>query len=287
MLRYRPLLDINVRHGFYADASCPGLRFMPTPETQALVARMDAVVLTTPQGITVLAEDHCALNDLTEDHQALIWMMGSEDPAFPDYTAGLGQPRQSLLYFDAKHATSSLEDGHYLLRPVEAAAADVLGRPALQSTHSMSAVWGLGGYPCGVVRIPLSALSPRAAAPMRFVLRLAPRATVWKYCLVGAWTEPSLHVVDLAQEIEFAPAPTRRLVDGRAALVFRSNAAIALQQRPNARFQLRSRGDDGARAHARSDKVVVKRLPAAAPRHFSREVIGGASALVSEIFVHR
>ena len=63
-------------------------------------------------------------------------------------------------------------------------------------------------------------------------------------------------------------------------MAIRSRAPIALAQRSERRFQLRSRQRGG-------DKVLVKRLPVAAAQFLAREQIGGESRLVSEIHVHR
>jgi hypothetical protein len=131
--------------------------------------------------------------------------------------------------------------------------------------------------PLAVLRVPLAALPP---APLHYTVRLAARATVWKYCLHGEWPEPQLQVVDLASGVEFdEPAPDR-LDNGAPLLAIRSRAPIALAQRSERRFQLRSRQRGG-------DKVLVKRLPVAAAQFLAREQIGGESRLVSEIHVHR
>ena len=291
MTNYRCLLEIAVRHGYYAGEACEGLRFVPTPATRHLIERADGLVRVTPHGLVLLAaEDRAAdwLRDGAGQDETLAWSIRSADSAFAECTAHSGRPRQEAMLFDASNATPDTATGYERLHAREvastadrrllvAAAEDGLFDPAT-----------LRENPCALVRVPLRSLAADAAQPARFLIRFAPCAAVWKYCLVGDWPEPGLHVVDLAQQVDFEPVPARRLADGRASLAFRSTAPIALHQRPEERFQLRSRATppvDGA--GARAGKVLVKRLPAAAPRHFSREVIGGASALVSEIFVHR
>jgi hypothetical protein len=131
--------------------------------------------------------------------------------------------------------------------------------------------------PLALLRVPLALVPP---APLIYTVRFAPRATVWKYCLHGDWPEPQLQVVDLASGVEFGDPEPDRLDNGAPLLAIRSRAPIALAQRSERRFQLRSRQRGG-------DKVLVKRLPVAAAQFLAREQIGGESRLVSEIHVHR
>ncbi|WP_457333514.1 hypothetical protein [Rhizobacter sp. P5_C2] len=290
MSAYSLLLEIEVRHGYYADEACPSLRFVPTPACQRLVARVGGLSRTTPHGLALWAERD-RLADLpsedTADDTALAWTLHLADNAFCECTEVRGRPQREVLLFDAANAVADASTGLERLHSHEAASNEDLcplaeidhdGRLALAAPH---------GNPCGLVRIPPA----RLRTGKRFLIRFAPRATVWTYCLVGDWREPGLHIVDLAQQVSFTPLPPRQLADGRPALAFRASSPIALHQQPPERFQLRSRAPDNASAanaaRTRPDKVIVKRLPAAAPHHFSREEIGGAQTWVSEIFVHR
>jgi hypothetical protein len=125
----------------------------------------------------------------------------------------------------------------------------------------------------------LSLLLPLSAGEWQ--LRLQPRATVWKYLLLGDWGEPPPRVVDAQHQVRFNEPEAEALADGRRAWAIRSGVAIPLQRRAGQRFQLRAEGQGG------EERVLIRQLPAANARNFAREVEGGATALVSEIPVLR
>jgi hypothetical protein len=289
MRLHRPVLEVDVRHGFHADGTCPGLRFAATRATRALIERADGVVRATARGIELWMDARSATEWRDGDQDgALTWLVHCDDTDLANRTADLGRPREELAYFDAGNALLDTPTGYMRLHELHCAAApDVRSAAAARAGAALDAV-ELSGSPVALVRIPVHAAAPEPLGCKRYVIRFAPRETVWKYCFVGDWPEPGLQVVDLARQVSFEPTGAHRLADGRTALAFRSKGPVALQELPRERFQLNSRGGDKHdEGRARPEKVIVKRLPAAAPRHFSREVIDGVPALVSEIFVHR
>lgn len=286
MSAYSLLLEIDVRHGYYTDQACPNLRLVPTPACRRLVARVGGVTHLTPHGLMLWVERDL-LADLQIDDITLAWTMHLSDSAYADCTDVLGRVPREVLLFDASHAVPDVATGLDRLHRAEVASHEDLATTPDIDQDGQLALADPHHTPCGLVRIP----GARLRASKRFLIRFAPRATVWTYYLVGDWPEPGLHIVDLSANIGFEPLPARSLVDGRSALVFRSSAPIALRQRSPERFQLRSRAPELSVAvdalRPRQDKVIVKRLPAAAPHPVSREVIDGAPVWVSEIFVHR
>lgn len=118
-----------------------------------------------------------------------------------------------------------------------------------------------------------------AAAPVDAALELPVRRTIWKYLMVGNWDQP-LTVADAAEVVGFGPAVAETLPDGTVVTVVRSAVALALEERPNYRFQL-MKGPSGDR------RVLVPRLPLASPAALRREFVNGALCDVSEIFVNR
>ena len=284
MMLRGPLLEIDVRHGFHAGSACPGLRLVPTLATRALICRAGGVVRTTARGIELWLDERAAAGWLDADPgEALVWLASFDDTDLEDCTADLGRPRQEIAWFDAADAVLDTPTGHWRLHAGDMASASGLRSAQAACAQAALDPAELRGAPRALIRVPLHACASTADDCVRYVIRFAARETVWKYCLVGDWCEPALQVIDLARQVAFEPAPAHTLADGRVALAFRSIGPVALQQLPRERFQLCSRGGDRGQA----EKVIVKRLPAAAPRHFSREVIDGVPALVSEIFVHR
>jgi len=111
---------------------------------------------------------------------------------------------------------------------------------------------------------------------------------VWKYCLVGHWSDDALEVVAAKGATSsaaaangaasFAEPKAERLPDGRPVLAFLSTSGIELRERSERRFELRT---------ASAKRVLVKRLPVPGADHFAKETIRGERTLVSEIYVHR
>jgi hypothetical protein len=289
MRSHRPLLEIDMRHGFYADGACPGLRLAPAWSTRALIERAGGLVRATARGVELWLDERGAADWRDGDpDDALVWLVRCDDADLASRTADLGRPRQELAYFDAGNALLDAPTGYLRLHERHCAAAPDVRSAAAACAGAALDRAELHGDAVALLRIPVRAAAFDEVEGVRYLIRFAPRETVWKYCFVGDWPEPALQVVDLAQQVSFEPVPAHRLADGRTALAFRSSRPIALQELPREHFQLSSRGgDDRNEGRARPGKVIVKRLPAAAPRHFSREVIDGAPALVSEIFVHR
>ena len=75
------------------------------------------------------------------------------------------------------------------------------------------------------------------------------------------------------------PDAAKRFSNGRTAHAVRSQEAIALQEAPAQRFQLRVR-EEG------KERVIVKRLPVASAGQFHIEEHEGAPTWVSEIYVN-
>jgi len=117
------------------------------------------------------------------------------------------------------------------------------------------------------------------AAPVEQTLALPVRQTIWKYLLLGAWGD-ELAVVDAADGVSFTGPEKETLPNGDTAVVFRACAPLALAERPGHRFQLR-------RGTGPAGRLLVPRLPLAAPAGLRREVVDGVLRDVSEIFVNR
>lgn len=276
---YLPLLRIDAEHAYFADGQCRGLRFVPTDATQALLQAAGCVVR--ENGTALVAFGHrqafSGLQAPGDAPPALVWQLRAGDEGFAAYTEGFARLPGELLHFDAADAVFDAQHDRWCLHAGDtASAADVrpLTWPLVAQALDAAA---RRVPPCALVRVPLGTLSQ---VPLRLRLRFAARATVWKYCLFGSWSEPQLQVVDLAREAEFTEPAVEQLDGGLPMLAIRSRERIAVRQRSERRFQLRSR-------HGGGDKVLIKRLPVAGARQLGREEIDGVSTLVSEIHVHR
>lgn len=289
MSRYAPWFEIAVAHAYFADGRCRGLRFAPTAGTAAWLRENGALGRETGSGLIVLAELGRRVDERAMA-SPLAWTMWCDDARFAAVTPGLPTRPDELMFFRAA---------------VAPAAGDAVGFGEIRLHEGPEAtareLWPItwpeisGQLGAAQRRVPPLALlqlkPPRppepplsSAAPAKYTIRFGARATVWKYCLIGAWNGDALEVVAAPPVPAGEPmfdAPVREALDnGEPVLAFRSRQGIELRERSERRFQLRARAGD-------ADRILVKRLPVAGADHFARETIHGVPTLVSEIFVHR
>ncbi|ANH67123.1 hypothetical protein [Mitsuaria sp. 7] len=296
---YFPLLQVDVAHGYYADGRCRGLRFVPAGSTAERLRRADALVRTDggslrvhgpAEAIARLRSDAEDASGAFDDGHALNWRVFATDDDFACGTEDAADRPRELLWVETG------DDATTVTMEARPKALDTPELHALLTPHDRRVL------PFALIHLPLARLPSQgpsrdpAAWPVRYRWPLAPRATVWKYCLLGDWTEPALAVVDLAGETGFTAPVPERLDDGTPMLAIRSLVRVPLAQRSPHRFQLRSRGEPPAHGTTAGpaggngkvqDKVLIRRLPTAAAQLLARETIAGRPAIVSEIHVHR
>ncbi|WP_431262516.1 hypothetical protein ACQ859_20550 [Roseateles chitinivorans] len=296
---YFPLLQVDVEHGYYADGRCRGLRFVPAGTTAERLRRADALVRADggslrihgpAEAIDRLRADAEDSSGAFDDRAALSWRVFATDDDFACGTEDAADRPRELLWVEPQ------DDAPTVMMAACPKALDTPEVHALLTPHDRRVL------PFALLHLPLSRLPAQgpsrdpAAWPVRHRWPPAPRATVWKYCLLGEWTEPALAVVDLAGETAFTPPVAERLDDGTPMLAIRSLQRVPLAQRSPRRFQLRSRFESGSgtgtatgagAGNGGNDKVLIRRLPTAAAQLLARETIAGQPAIVSEIHVHR
>ncbi|WP_457355357.1 hypothetical protein [Roseateles sp. P5_D6] len=270
MTDWTALLNMQVSHGYYADGRCRGLRFEPVAQTSAMLRRA-GIVARSDGGSLHLHGPANALQglDAPDDTAGLAWRIAATDDAFACGTEDSAQRPGQLLWVQPPE-TGTTHTVDAMPMPMDEPAVARLLTARDRHLPPFALLW-----------LPLSRL--RAAAPLQLRWLLTPRSTFWKYCLFGAWSEPSLAIVDLAGQTHFsAPAPDR-MEDGTPMLAIRSRGRLPLAQRSPQRLQLRSRPEQDGRA----DKVLIRRLPTPSAQFLAREVIDGHAAVISEIHVHR
>lgn len=264
--RWSPLLEVTVGHAYFADGLAQGLSLEPSADTVEWLRAHDCVTRQRGSGFLVAAPGGAALDASV----SLAWCVRSQDTGLHACTEGLATAPGELLV---------LRPGSAADDPLRLHAGPVAG-PA----DHWPATWPSVTKHLSVSNrrhMPLMLLDlPVPERPVHYRAQLAARATVWRYWLLGDWSEDPLQVVDPTQQIRFTDPQPEQLVDGRMVLSSRSESGIELRQRSDERFQLRSRS-------AAAERVLVKRLPVAGADHFARETIHGVPALVSEIYVHR
>ncbi|CAJ0819043.1 hypothetical protein [Ralstonia flaminis] len=260
---YRTLASLTVRHPYFAPGRPDALHLRAEPAAAALMARFDLHLRGDARHAVMLAPER-QLAGLWSERDAwltdgLVLALHSSDPQWACYTdvrmlAAGGTFRPSPEQVGQLRQDAASEAG---------GRAGVLARlqlPLAPSGCDSLAAW-IG------------------ATAESWTLELPVRATTWKYLLLGDWAD-DVRLVDLGDAVAFGEPARETLPDGREAITIRSLAPIALQERPPHRFQLR-------RGTGNAERVLMTRMPMAAPDGLRREVVDGAPCDVSEIFVSR
>ena len=269
MSAYRPLLDLQVEHPFYAGGRCRGLVFHTSDDTLQRLQRAVCVWRATESGIALHAERGRIERFFGDGEEpfTLGFVAHSCETAFVAATAGLNRAG------DGRFLLTRLlpADDETVFLQADAECLEPLDSPA------WAGLWPAAKGPRMAPAFGLRLLLPDAR-PRRCVMRFASRALPWKYYLVGAWEREGLYLADADGALEFAALVPERLSDGREVMAARSTVAIALAERPRQHIQLRRRGKD-------SDRVIVKRLPVATANAWGP--LPGGGGPVAEIYVNR
>jgi hypothetical protein len=278
MVAMRPFFSVAVRHDFFVDGRT-AVQWQPTQSTQRLLEASGCAVAPGRSDLEVFydSDRRSQLQMYLADSRApfkLTWRWHLPGFDLDSISAGASTTAParsgSVLFLTSRRAVQDADTGDWRLHADKQAG---------------SRDWRASGTqrlrPRPVVRLHLGAAdlpAPDAKQGRRYSIRIGARATYWKYFLPAQWPAASVHVVDSAGQVEFSPATASQLADGRPALCVRSRGPIALRQRPAESFQLTC-VEDGI------ERVVVERLPAAAPGSYVRETVEGGMHAVSEIHV--
>lgn len=260
MARYRRLLALDVTHEYLAGAPLPGLRYVPTEATAALMEREGLLLRSMPLGVELWREERGG----APDHEP--WQLGfdvhADDSMLRFYTAW---PQHGYLAL-----TPGVQGGVQVLRAAAQAARAADGGPA----PGGALLW------LDLACRPL-ALAPEDEALLPWRVALASKKIHWKYFFSGGLAAKKLCIVDLDASgeqpgLEFAPSPLAATADGTAYL---SASPLPMQSLPRQRLQLREAGPAG--------KVLIRRLPNASVDRLGKERgPNGQSMIVAEIYVH-
>ena len=285
---YLKLFSVDVEHGFFSDGLWRDLRFVPCAATQALIEKAGMIIRKTANGFELYYDQ-----SLIESLKLFLTDRGGElsfafkvhvnDQAFKIYSDIFTGDNDLLPYFSSEQ---SVTEGDRIRLHRET----VVSEKELQPIESQALSDLLSRRdrlvrPAFALRILFRPAHNRSleknleAAPARYYLRFGPRQTYWKYYLLGSFAGMRASIVDLDDGIGFDSLDRVSLSDNRSALAFRSKVAIPLRQHSACRFQLREIGSNRSR-------ILVRRLPVAATRQLSQQIISGKAVSVSEIYIN-
>lgn len=285
---FLPLFSIAVEHDFFGDGLWRSVRFVPTPESQALIDSAGFLVRNTPGGIELYYDEGRAESlklylDDAGGELGFGFKVYVEDEVFKNYSeAFLASP--GALAFCRSDRGVQVGDRIRLHREEQVSQQDMEPIDSAELA-SLLGRWDRQVPPAFAVQVKLPSASGGSlaefleSAPTGWFLRFGARRTYWTYFLLGPFADKRVNVVDLDEGMGFEPLGTVLLSDDRPALAFRSVAAIGMRQRPPNRFQLRESGSGNG-------KILVRRLPVAAANQLSRQTIQGSVVAVSEIYVN-
>lgn len=266
MPRYCRLVALDVTHEYLGHAALPGLRYVPTAETAALMEQEGLMLRALPRGVELWQEQRADVAN------AALWQLGfdvyAEDALLRFYTAW---PQDAYL------AMTPGEQGELrVLRAVaQPARGGEAGGPVLWIDLACAPPANAANVAATAEAMPMTALQPwRVALPSKQIH--------WKYFFSGGLAAKKLSIIDLdASDSEpglaFAPSPLAATASGTAYL---SASPVPMQSIPRQRLQLREAGATG--------KVLIRRLPNASVAKLGKERgPNGQSMIVAEIYVHQ
>lgn len=290
MSSFRQLCSISVTHTYFADGRCRSLLFVPTPGTVHLIAKAGLLTRCSDSGVRVLLEAD-GIDTLRQriadpdEPSALVFKVFAKDPDFPYYTEPGIFNEEALLYFDSRTgvATGSagtvrLHAGDYVSELDFAKLDAPLFSGVVDKRDRLI-------RPAFVVSMDLAlALDALADAPATdrsgdCVVAFKARETFWRYYLLGEMQKRNAVIVDRNHDYVFAYVGEESLPDNRTALTFISQQRIPVQENSDCHFQLKENGANGG-------KMLVRRLPVATPHQFSKELVNGREAAVSNIYIN-
>jgi hypothetical protein len=279
---YAPLMSIVIEHPAYDGAPARDLSILPLPGTERLMHNAGLIMRRISDGVTLFfdSEKTDALEaygrDLA-DPFTLVFRLVSENPFFENFTELPGDRQGRIVFLESGRKQ---EDGVFPLTKGEAlASADLQDKEA----ENIQPLLAQAGTPLlGLVAVaPLQGMDLSGLPGHRtYRIRFRGRKSIWKYLLLGKFSDTAFSVVDLDGEVTFSRKADETLPDSRKAGVAESDTPLPLVGKGTFRFQLR-------RENGKSERVMVPRLPLAPlDRINMRTTPDQKTEFFSEIFIN-
>jgi hypothetical protein len=280
---FRPLFGVRIEHEYVAPDPFDGLELRPESASMSLLARAGIVLRPLTDGVLALAD---------REMEAEVLRPWLDDPARPFRVVFRLVPRASEfhLYTDLPTDrrivrlldTGAVVPGDGPIRldrtPGPGEGDEVLD--ALAETYLTRRDELVPPVAVLVVQLTPALLDRDGSEPYR--IAFAARRTIWRYHLLGTLAGVEAVIREEAPEEEepvgFRPAGIVDHPGGRNARTLVSEAPIPVLRSSGRRLQLRE--------EAPGNRILVRRLPVAAPEGIGIADVDGRSTLVSDIFVN-
>jgi hypothetical protein len=235
-MRYRPLLNLNVSHAYYADGQCPDFQIEVTPETQRLLNNYRCIVKPFSHGLRILtAVDHDTPFIQFRKELIFAFQLVLRNPDFAMFTDLPEMARSAArLYINEQVNTTGPEPLKLVSRPRPS----VPGR-ASQVFADVEIRYG-------------DSVPDMTSGPATFQIAFQAKQTRWKYYLVTDTTTQPFRIVDqdkdapivfsnvqdLAQGLDSVAAALAGLYPKMRILRFISTSAIPCRQKTRKSLQL-------------------------------------------------
>ena len=280
MSAYKHLFSIVIRHGYYSRPVAWELDFFPSPACQKIMNNAGLILKKETNGISLFFNDASreVLGLYAEDPFEPLtfdFKVFSRNSSFENFTQLPASP-QKILFFGTPLRQAGGE--YRLSREPFVSKSDLTPLDSRQIDRILTRAERLIRPLC------ILSIDPRKTTALFdskvFFFEFGVRRTIWKYYLLGKYTNQTLSIVDLANEIVFSHKGNERICGNMDAQVFESDVTIPLAQESLCQFQLNKQ-------NANSFKTLVKRLPAASCDQLdSRMNRENQREYVSQIFIN-
>lgn len=275
MAQFKPVINLDIAHAFFADGRCTQLHFIPTPATERLLRRYQLMMRNNETGFSLFADiENWIAPDV--DDSVLRFNAYAQDNYFGFYTAeteNLSTPLYATNVNNLPDVNITTDNiSLELQREVP---------PQLSSEYSARVKPGTR-TPVLVVDFDLNnsaIIDALTAEPVQYQLNFNTREIYWKYYFFGELAKLELDIHDLNSPgaIDFYQSDELVAKNGKA---FISKTAIAMNSEPKQRFQLKDKNNSG--------KILIRRLPNAGINLISKSRnLTGQQILVAEIYVNQ
>lgn len=276
------MFSVQVRHDYCGSAQTLPVRYAPSMETASAMRNADLTFSKTPEGFSLACNAErldtlkaLATPDTAGDNSpgAFHFKAYVTDACFANYTRVGGYRKKEILHFFVRNKKKDVLTAQNKVSEKDYQQIDtpVISKVLEREDRAIP--------PSFILSLPmLTNLNDSEEAilkrvPPCYAVEFEAREVFWLYTLSGASPTTKLAITDMENKVTFSAITSLDATDNPT---FISNKAMPLQERPAQRFQL-----------LEDNRVIMKRLPVASPKHIHRLDVKGHQAWVADIQIVR
>lgn len=266
--QYRFLFKVDFENNYFRDKKLRRSRFVPTPQTEALLNQFNLLFRITDDGFGILADNMrgetmaIQLENPQLVNRSFDFLFYMDEPLFKNYTQLPFDTSKQIFCFT--NSTKGAESNVCLHESDYVTASELKSIEEIEFEGPLAKAKGI---PMGLVRIVLTKeiieksiyhLMDNDMPGFHYSVKFDSRESYWKYLVVPAYVKKLTGlkiVVQDSENIKFKGGE-KILLDNRAeAIVFQSEIPVKLKEIYDFNFQLKRSGGEG-----NGGKTIIKKM---------------------------